>query len=506
MKRRIAIGLTLALLLALGVYGAVMAQGGGPIDLNSLPGGGWWVSWQVQNVGSETANLQVEAIGAEGTTFGPSSASVQVEPGAGATFIPGHLNALVPNLPTGFIGSATLTADQPIVAIGFVQNNTVFDLGVPGGLAGAAYQGVSGDDAGTSVNFPLVKNDWVNQSTTLYVQAAGQAAHVTVTYRMNDGSTVPDGPYDLGADEMKVFTPSSVLGTPDCGSNAAATPCLGAAVASSDTGAIVGIFTEHPTAADPATFVLSTKGFNATDAGTTVAAPIIKNDYWGRTTGLTVQNASDSQVTVDVTFKGSLSSSSSQPDLCAGQPYSGTRVTLDPGKSYVYFPALGNMGGFPTSCFGSATITGTGAIVATVNESGADKKTVYSAFATSNATTKVAVPLVKEDWVGRTTGVAIQNVGDNDTDVTCTYNVVQSQGTNPGSVTLTSQTIPAGGSIALYRVWQHPEQYGTDASKLEQSFSAVTCASTGENIVAIAQESALDRSFDIKNYEGFNIQ
>ncbi|MFQ5593796.1 MAG: hypothetical protein ACE5HA_06575 [Anaerolineae bacterium] len=499
MKRRLTIAATLALLVVLGLFGAVLAQGDGPIDLTSLPGGGWWVSWQVQNVGSQTATLQVEAIGAEGTTFGRSTASKQVDPGAGVTFIPGNLNELSPELEAGFIGSAVLSADQPIVAIGFVQNNPVFDLGVAGGLAGAAYQGVSGDDAGSKVSFPLVKLDWASQSTTLYIQAAGSAARVSVTYRMNDGTEVVDGPYDLDGDEMKVFTPSDKLGSPTCGSDATATPCLGGAVASSETGDIVGIFTEHPTVADPAPFVLSTKGFSPNDAGTTLAAPVIKNDWVGRTTGLTVQNASDSAVTVNVTFKGA------PPAACAGQTYPGTEVTLDPGKSYVYFPSLGNMGGFPTSCFGSATITGTGSIVATVNEAGANKKTVYSAFATSNATLKVAAPLVKEDWVGRTTGVAIQNVGDGDTSVTCTYNVVDSQGTNPGSVALTPQSIPAGGSIALYRVWTNTAQYGTDAAQLEKSFSAVICESTSENIVAIAQESALDGSFDIKNYEGFNI-
>jgi len=44
MRRRLTIAATLALLVVLGLYGAVLAQGGGPIDLNSLPGGGWWVA------------------------------------------------------------------------------------------------------------------------------------------------------------------------------------------------------------------------------------------------------------------------------------------------------------------------------------------------------------------------------------------------------------------------------------------------------------------------------
>lgn len=471
-----------------------MAQSG--IDLNSLPGSGWWVSWQVQNVGTQRANLQVQALKAKGSTEGGThTATTAVDPGAGITFIPGHLNQLSPMLPQNFIGSAVLSADQPIVAIGFVQNNPLFgDLGVEGGLAGAAYQGVSGDDAGTRIAFPLVKLNWAGQSTTLYIQAAGAAARVSVTYRMNNGTEMTDGPYDLNQDEMMVFTPQSKLGSPACGSNAETTPCLGGAVATSESGDIVGIFTEHPTVADPAPFVLSTRGFGPNDFGMTLAAPIIKNEWVGRTTGLSVQNASNADVTVNVTFKGS------PPAACAGQTYSGTQVTLAPGSSYVYYPGLNNMGGFPVSCFGSATISANGNIVATVNEAGANKKTVYSAFATTNATRKIAAPLVKEDWVGRTTGLVIQNVGNNETSVTCNYNVVGAQGTNPGSVPIPAQTIPGGGSIALYRVWKN-----LNLPQLEKTYSSVICTSTSENIVAIAQEADLSGQFDIKNYEAFNI-
>jgi hypothetical protein len=500
MKQRLTIAVILSALVMLGVYGAVMAQPEGPV-VASLPGGGWWVSWQVQNVGDQQANLQVQAVPADGTSFSPATASKTLGPGEAITFIPGFLNPLVPPLEEGFIGSAVLSSDQPIVAIGTVANNPVADLGVQGGLAGGSYQGVGGDLAGPEVAYPLVKLNWVGQSTTFYVQAAGAPANVTMTYRMNDGTTRTQGPFDLTADEMRVFTPQDVLGSPACGSNAETSPCLGGAVATSSTGDIVGVYTEHPHVGDPAAFVLATRGFGADDASTTLAAPIIKNAWVNRTTGLTVQNADDTAVTVNVTFKGA-----PQAPACANQTYSGNQVTLQPGKSYTYFPTLNNMGGFPTNCFGAATITGSGNIVATVNEAGDNKKTVYSAFATNKATRTIALPLVKEDWVGRTTGVVIQNTGDSSTTVTAVYKVSGAEGTNPGTVTLSTQTIPAGGSIALWRVWTNPGQYGAAAANLQKTFSGVTITSASENIVAIAQEADLSNVFDIKNYEGFNIE
>lgn len=506
--KRLIIGIALLLLLLLGV-GTVLAQGGG-IDLTTLPGMGWYVAWQVQNVSpTDIAHITVLALKAEGSTVGGThGATEEIAPGAGITFIPGKLNALSPPLPDGFIGSAVVSADQPIVAIGFVTNQLYpgGGLGVDGGKASAAYQGISGENAGPKVNFPLVKLNWFGQSTTFYVQAAGSAVEVTMRYRMNDGTEVTDGPYALDADEMKVFAPQDVLGSPACGEDAETTPCLGGAVAEATGGDIVGIFTEHPHAADPATFVNATRGFGPGDAGTTLAAPIIKNDFFGNTTGLTVQNATDSQVQVNVTFKGALYDGAGDASQCVGQTFSGTEVSLASGKSYVYFPGLNNMGGFPEGCYGSATVTANGDIVATVTEfnPATKQQTIYAAFSVANATRKVAVPLVKEDWVGATTGIAIQNVGDSPTSVTCTYNVVQ--GTNPGSVTLAPQTIPPRGSIALYRVWRDPGTYGTDAPKLEKSYSAAICESDSENIVAVVQEADLNGEIDLNNYEGFNLQ
>ncbi|MFQ5856012.1 MAG: hypothetical protein ACE5LU_10250 [Anaerolineae bacterium] len=498
MKKRLAIALILGLLLVLAIAGAVLAEGG--IDLQHLSGSGWWVSWQVQNVGTQTANLQVQVISADGEPPHTSSATTQLDPGEAVSFVPGKPDpGLQPPLPEGFIGSAVLSADQPIVAIGNVANNPLpsFGLGVQGGVAAGQYQGVSGDDAATEVLFPLLKNDFAGQTTTFYVQAAGQAASVTMTYKTNDGKTYTDGPYSLNADVMHVFSPDSVSGLPkSCPGPSSTATCVGSAVATSSSGPIAGVYAEHPTTGDPASFVLSSRGFTPKDADTIAAAPVIKNEWSGRTTALTVQNAETSaDVTVNVTFTGN-------KGACAGQSYSGTQYTLAPGESKIWFPNLGNVGGMPANCFAAAKVTAEGGkVVAIVNESGGAKKTVYSAFGVTNATRNTALPLVKEFFNKRTTGVVIQNTGEAATDVTVEYNVV---GGSP--VSLPTFSIPAGQSVSLFQISRRPGVWGPAVTQLDGTNNGVMIRSTSENVVAIAQESGTTEEVDIKNYEGFNTQ
>lgn len=490
MRIRLMAAIPVALVMALLALGIVWAQGGG-IDLQSLPGAGWWVSWQVQNVGSANAVLTVEARASDTGTGTYTKSNLDLPKDSSLTFVPGGSNDL--GLPDGFIGSAVLSSDQPIVAVAQVANTQLGSLGVAGGLAGAQYQGVDGSKATTQVNFPLVKQNYFGQTTTFNVQAAGAAADVYVVYKTDKGDfrdPPGSGTRHLESNQMHVFTPSDA-GVPD---NA-----VGSAIAYSSGGNIAGVVVEHPhNPSGPAEFVLSTRGFAPDEADEKVGAPIIKNDYFGRTTGLQVQNAGTSATQVSAVFRGS-------DGPCAGQSYNGASVTLQPGEGYTYHPGRGNMGGFPAGCFGSAIVTASagGKLVATVNESGGTppKKTMYSAFGKKNATAKVALPLVKEEYFGRTTGVAIANLGDVETTVTAVYNV---QGGS--AVTLTPQTIPPGGSIALVQVNRNPAKYGAAAAGLFGKNTAVVVTSNnGQPIVAIAQERALDGSVDIKNYEGFNL-
>lgn len=512
MRRRFVVALFIGLLIVAAITGVVLAQGlGGGIDLSSLPGSGWWVSWQVQNVGTADAQLSVVALWAQGegdtTEF---SKSLTVPAGQSVLFIPGQINPL--GLPDEFIGSAVLSADQPIVAVGNVANNVLFNgaLGVEGGKAAAMYQGISGDDADTKISFPVMKNDFLGHTTTYYVQAAGQAAEVTITYKTNDGNTYPDGPYTLQANQMHIFTPSDAGVPSGCPGPANTATCVGSAIVESSTGPIVGVYTEHETAASPAVWVMSTKGFTPSDADTMVAAPIFKYDFPAsnpRTTGLTVQNAeADATVTVNVEFRGA-------KGACADQTYTGTPATLGPGESVIYYPkgAIRNVGDMPANCLASAIITANGGkVVAVVNEAGSNKFTVYGAFPVSRATRKVALPIVKELFPTndpRTTGVVIMNVGDTATNVTATYNVVKKQGgVNPGSVVVGPFSIPPGGSEVLWKISDRSGVWGTAKTELLNTNNGVLIESDSENIVVIAQEADLAGTYDIKNYEGFNLQ
>lgn len=370
-------------------------------------------------------------------------------------------------------------------------------------MAAAQYRGAGRKDADTRISFPLLKNDFVGQTTAFYIQAAGEPAQVTMMYKTNDGETYTDGPHELVADEMHIFNPA-MAGVPrGCEPPSLQAACVGSAVATSSTGEIVGIYTEYPTTVDPATFVMATRGFTTGDTDTRVAVPVIKNQWVGRTTALTVQNAeTDARVTVNVAFNG-------VSGTCADESYSGATISLEPGESTIYFPRLGNMGGLPTNCFGSALVTASGGeIVAVVNEAGAGKKTAYSAFDVSNATRQVALPLVKKLFVGRTTGVVIQNVGNSPTDVVVDLHVVNRVGgDSPGNVTSEPFTIPPGEAKSLWQVLGCFNHFPLPiiCEELNGTVSNVMITSTTENIGAIAQESGVGIDVDVKNYEGFNI-
>ena len=62
------------------------------------------------------------------------------------------------------------------------------------------------DSVATALMVPTIKSNYVNHTTTLYVQAAGSDSDVTVTFTMNDGSIYVDTTTIL-ANKMYAFDP-----------------------------------------------------------------------------------------------------------------------------------------------------------------------------------------------------------------------------------------------------------------------------------------------------------
>ena len=486
-------------------------------------GTGIWAFFQIQNTNDTETTVSMAAYSQEGAPVDDYvSQSYTVASGAAVAFHPG----LAPNYPAGtrigftrdladgFSGSAVISASDEVKAVATISNNESGTAGVAGGTAGAFYQGIGSASAAVDVNFPVVKNRFNSQTTYFYVQAAGEDANVTVTYNMNDGSEFSET-REISANRMVIFEPSNAgVANSNCGA-AATSPCLGAASASSSSGEIAAVVLEFPDGgAGVWPFDLATRGLTSDDAGTTLLAPVIKNAFNGGTTGFSVQNTGTTQAEVTIELKVTNASDSG----LIGNVYNDS-VQIPAGGAIVFSPARANLGGMPAGTFAAATVVSTNGqpLVGTVNESkdqagtpGGKAKAVYAAFNTANASGEISAPLVKERFgsVEGTTGLVIANAGTGPTKFKATY--IDQNGVT--RVFETVNTYQPGQAESFFQVFNNPSNKYTavsgftDFGDLFGTNNAVSVESTtGENIVAIAQES--DRkngALDIKNYEGFN--
>jgi hypothetical protein len=481
-------------------------------DVSDIPGSGWWEASLVQNASTtDTANVVFTPVTALGGSGSGTPLSLQIAPGANVNVMP-NLNL---TLDDGFSGSAVVSSDQPIVAIGSIGNNpiTSLSLGVTGGRAAAQYPGIGGDAVANTVAFPVVKNDYVGKTTTFYIQTV-QAGTVYATYTMNDGANTYTASATTTADGMMAtFSPDDVT-TPSAiptGCGAADHTCLGAAIFTS-TVSLAGIYVEHNTTDDPAQILLSTRGFTPGDYSTTVVVPVVKSNWVARTTGIQIANVGTAASTITFTLAyqdGTDSAADGQQVVFSSVP-AGSSVTFFPGDHGIFGGPFG--GGETNEFVGSATITSDQPMTAIVNENDfaaptSTKQTVFAAFAQAAGTDTILFPLVKEFYNGNTTGIQVMNVGDNPVTLSAAY-VFQGN-------SFTVDEDSGGGTItvqpgAAFTFWGVTAYWSGTYDAYTGDYGGVTVTATGTDaaIVGIGQEAEFPAgglgNLDTKNYEGFN--
>ena len=330
---KIRISVILTILTALAIVGAVFAQ-------SSPPGSGWWSGEQIQNVGSGSGDITVTAYDSSGTTYATDTTTLTE--GESTTFLPDDFN----NMPPGFQGSAVVTSTTDMRAIVNVTNRQVASYGVSGGLTAGQYQGMNA--GALTINFPLAKKDYFSKTTTFYIQNAGTGpATANATFYFGGSSYSYTTPSMLPG-TMVAFGPSDASPTPPNSS-------LGSMTVTS-TQPLAGVVLEHKTFESPATLLQATRGFTASDADTTLYAPIIKNNYFSRFTGLQVQNVCGGPVDITVTYKASAGS-------CSGT-YTDTFDNVPDGASHTFVHLVSEETDLPDNCLASATVVATGDVVA----------------------------------------------------------------------------------------------------------------------------------------------
>jgi hypothetical protein len=487
--------------LLVGAIGAAYADEAG---ISSLPGGGWWEASLVMNTGDADANVVLTPIlglGVSPATSSPEETTIAM--GASYNFMPGDYGDL--DLGDGFKGSAIVSSDQPIVAIGSVANNPGGGLGVTGGRAAAQYSGISQDDVAMELAFPIVKADYNSKTTTFFIQTV-EPGTIYATYSMNGGAdTYTDEATTTEAGQMATFSPEDATGLTPC----VGVACVGAVTFSSSV-AMAGVYVEHMTIESPAQILLSTRGFTASDFDTEVLIPVVKSLWAGRTTGIQIMNVGDAAADIIFTLSQTAGSASADGDSHTFPLVpAGTSVTFFPGNHGIFDGPYGD--GANNEFVGSATITSLTDMVAIVNENdfaatNRTKQTVFAGFAAGSDT--VLFPLAKEFFGGNTTGIQIMNIGADEVTLSAeyvcvgaTFTVDVDQGGDP-------ITVDSGSAFTF---WGVTSFWNGDFDANNGSLCAVTVTATGTgetSIVGIAQEAEYPTGgkgyLDTKNYEGFN--
>lgn len=484
----------------------------------TLPGGGWWFGAQVQNVSSTPASVTYTLYDFASNTY---SRFDNINPGASMNYALNNFS-----LPNNFQGSSKVNSDQDIRAIvnlttrGVVINGTVYgDFNSPSPAAGQ-YQGMEAGD--TTLRFPLVKIDNYNKSTTIIVQNAGTGS-ATATASFTFGSTT----YNyytptISPGKMAIIEPIYARN----GNNHPPTNSVGSLTVTSSQ-PLTGIALEHFTGELHTTVLQATRGFTNSDINSTLYAPINKNNYYNRFTGLQVQNADSNPVDITVTYFLTCQSGTPQDHAYA----------LQPGASYTFNSSI-----LPNNCFAPATISATGNIVGVVNESftnyylsnnpnQAQEATSYAAIPHDpfNSHHILSVPLFKEDSYSKATGVSVQNIGSSKAWVVATFtnNNNQTFATNPMDIA-SNQAIVLQ-DMRLLESNQHPPTwwhhwYGTPMNPTVLGCAEGTYNGCGANgvfslilnstnnypIVAVANESTYPNTAplihqDKSNYEAFSL-
>lgn len=452
---------------------------------SNLPGSGWKSGQQIQNIGNGNAQIVFTAYDGTGADFDCGSKSAP--PGGSVNFL---TDVDCTTVPAGFVGSAVVSADQPIAAIVNVNNRGI-------GSASGQYRGTDGSDVATTIAFPLVKNNFGGRTTTFYVQNASTSPNnISAVYSVG-GSTFNTSFPNVPANAMVIFIPVD-----------ANVPAGGVgSLTVTGTQPLAGTSLEHEAAASVAQNLQASKAFTPNDYDATAYCPLIRNGHTGneQTTGIQAQNVGNSAQTISVDYAYSVNGGALQTKTV-------TSPSLQPGASFTFFGADA-ANGIPVGGLGSATVSGDGGgnIAVIVNDRGfkstnPNRVTAYSCFPASSASNNVLLPLYKELFGGNTTGIQVQNVGGSGATCDVTYTptgggaaVVLSHSSPiaPGSsITFFNASSPSGGITVV----------SGNAASLNNSFGGVSIE-CNQPAVAIGNESSFAPGAslqDTKNYEGFN--
>jgi hypothetical protein len=322
--------------------------------------GGYQTWFSLQNAGSTNATVSVAfkpRDSVSGNAFTVSN--LTIKPGAAITL--DTTTAQLNGLGTKFVGSATVTSNQPIAAI-------VNQTGLGSSKTMLTYDGFGSSAGSTKINMPLVQNGNAGFFSGLSLQNVGNApTTITVTYGPNTRGTFQPQTQtfpNIAAGQTVAFNTAAAFGGNTLGQR-----FVGSATATASQ-PLVGVVNQLGTISGS-----SYEAFNPSLATAKVSAPLLMANNGGFLTSIQCQNVGTAATTITLRYSPNTRGTFTPPNFTQ---------TIQPGTSGAPINQLVAAG--TNRYVGSGTVTASGnvPIVCVVNELGAPTGDTLLTYAGTN--------------------------------------------------------------------------------------------------------------------------
>lgn len=442
----------------------VALQGFGLTALADGPAGTWASGIQIQNQSDQEAHVTIEFYWAENSgNASTTPAKVHSLTIAGNQSVTLYVPSHIPGLPDNFVGSAVVSADQPVAAILNTQR-------VSGG--GDADPKRMGSATGvltpaTKMYAPYLRKAYYGRNSYMAVQnTTGSSVNVTIKYFDHTGAQVDT---DTGA----LTAYSSRIWYQDQNADLPADFHGSATIEATGNIAVVVNNANAGTNVNTAGF----ESYNGQSQGATkLYMPKLTVNYSKYQSSFTAQNVGSAPATMTFTFQ--------KPD---GTTYTKTSGTIAVGQAWAVYLATEGASGIPdlTSASGSGTLTSSQPMVGIVTETQPERgySVIWNAIGDGTASDTILFPKFDRRYSSYNGGIQIQNVGTTAT----TYVATFSQPGMSGPVQVTSPTVEPGAS----HFW-----YSETVPGLPDGFngSVVVVSTSGSDIAGVYTSSNSNRT------------
>jgi hypothetical protein len=440
------------------------------------PGGLAYTSGvQVVNLDAATATIGLTYYNQDGTTA--TAVGDTIAGNSSKTYFPIHA-------PVGFNGSLVVSSDKPITAI---ANTVTTDF-----KYGAATTSFSAGS--TAVNLPLIMCNNSGFNTWFNIQNAGTStASVTITYVPGTNGTGDSESTSIAPGAAKTFNQAPGSSTVNC-DDIGDPKFIGSATVTSNQPVVATVMQLNTSSFAT---LLGYNGFTGTGS-TTVVAPLVMAQNSGFFSGIQIQNVGNSSTTVTVDYAPNQVPNGFEPanDTCSGVASGGSCTLLQSG------------GQWTMQYIGSATITASEELVATINQislgnpNSGPYGTSYEGFDPSAATDSISTPLIMSNNSGYFTGIQVMNVGGG-----ACASVVIDYGPNSGGAfnpVNESFALASGESHSVLQTGSPPANGGSNTWGTNKYIGSAQISAPGCTIVATVNELAIKKGDNFFTYIGFN--